>query len=112
MPDDITLARFDGPLHGVVLRRKPSGSCYTRCFNVRPDLGYIGSEYQGHYDMTLDGGLLDFVARVQRTLNSAPGDLRKRDRKDSIPVSVLTDLDCKLTFSAELRELLRLEEEG
>ena len=73
------IARFSGPLHGVVLRRKDDGTYYTRFWNTQAGrLPWTGGEGQGHYDMAAEEGLDDFCERVEGMRWTAIGDLRVR----------------------------------
>ena len=83
---DKLIAKYSGPLHGVVLYKRDRNDrpddYYTRCFDTRADLGYVSGEFQGHYDLDLKEGLIDFMKRVRSNQACMWGDLRERWDKD------------------------------
>jgi len=83
------IARYSGPLHGVVLRRKSHavGDYVLHGFNTPAAVeryGYVGGYYDGDYLGTLDEALAAFAERVQRALGRVPGEVADRNRKDRV----------------------------
>lgn len=77
------VARFSGPLHGVVLREE-GGSWLTRTFNTQARrLPFSGGEFWGHYDMGQHEAADRFCETVEAFRRTVEGDLRERRRYEA-----------------------------